>query len=163
MSVSAALVVCEDMRFEVSGKFMLIGGYTGNIAIDPSRGVITRLIFLFIMEFDISDALENVTFHVDLPGGVSRAEKANFPNFPDGTENARRIFRQVVFVDNQPPIPGPIIAKIKWDGGEHSVAAPSIVLTPTAATTPAPAAAPIAPSLLSEPPRSVRKKKAPPP
>ena len=128
MGTQATLSVCEDMRFESSGKLLLVGVYTADIGIATEEFVVQQLVFLFNIEFDYITEERHIISEVTLPGYAPRRHEFRLPAPPPRPERDRAFLRQVVLYQNEPVNPGRIDARVIIDGIETQVAAPWIVL-----------------------------------
>jgi hypothetical protein len=123
---NASLIVCEDLRFESTGKFMLVGGISGDITIDPAGGPINRLIFLFQVEYEAADTPKRVSFEVKLPGYAPHTEDKILSDTGAGMRTIL-ISRNTMTFNQVPPVAGTISARIVSGGQVIDLAAPWIV------------------------------------
>jgi hypothetical protein len=65
---NAMVIVSDDLRVEATGKYTIVGVYTGNIGIPSEPFVTSQLVFTFLIETDVSDPLSSLTVQVTLPG-----------------------------------------------------------------------------------------------
>lgn len=136
MSISATLLVCDDLRIEMGGKVFIIGMYTGNISIAAPEVPVWQLIFLFSVDMPLDELPNTVTFEVTLPGSDVDRHSFTIPEFAASPEHTRYYLRQMMRVQNKPLRPGRIEAKVLCDEREVRVSTPWIVVAPHNATAP---------------------------
>ena len=130
MSVSATLLICDDIRFENTGKMLIVGGYTSDIAIPQADFNVGQLLFLFSLDAPISDFPREVKFEVVFPGDELRENAVVLPPLENLEGRTRWYLRQILNFNNQALRPGRIFARVVCDGQETLVGAPWIVLVP---------------------------------
>jgi hypothetical protein len=125
---TACLVVADDLRIALTGKFDLHGIYAGDIVIRGEKLVANQLVFLWMLEADATDPFQSVTFEITLPA----AEPSRFslsvlapPPIPEGRTRLHLKQPQLI----QPAIlqPGRIQGKVIHEKGEIPVSGPWIV------------------------------------
>ena len=136
MISNATLFVCEDIRFEADGKFIVIGTYTRDISIVPGPYPVKRLLFLFNADGPLSSLPKKLEFEVTLPGAQPRRAEIQPPAFEDTPGRTRWYARGIVQFTNEILYPGQIFAKAISDGLETEVVAPWIVLNTAVANAP---------------------------
>ena len=121
----ASVIVCDDVRTEMTGKLIVIGVYTTDIAIFSDEQMSPQLQFLFYAECDHSDPFKSIKFEVQLPGEKPAfVETANLPPPPPITSGRSRSYiRQLLTVAPATLRPGKITARVVHDRGEIPVSA----------------------------------------
>lgn len=130
MGMNASMIICDDLRMEVTGKLFLIGVYPGNIGIPVEGSIAGQLMFFFSFDCPIEDTPANITFEIILPG--ERPEQAtvsvNRPE-PDG-KHTRWFMRQVIAVQGKTLRAGKILARVTADNAEVDISSPWIEIGP---------------------------------
>lgn len=139
-SWNATLLVCDDLLYSLTGKINLFGIYTGDIGVPLQMQATGQLVFLFLLEGDLSERPGRVTLEVSLPGESSPNRLDVGPlAVPAAAPGRTRWNLRLPFLVAQPVLrPGRIEAKIIHGKDEISVRGPWITLT-GAAPTPTPA------------------------
>jgi hypothetical protein len=132
MNIDATLMVCDDVRMEVNGKLILIGVYTGDIAIPADGSISPHLMFLFVAEGQLTRQPAEVTFELMLPGDEPRRTSIKLPAFVVPEGRTKWTVRQVLGLQNIVLHPGHATAKVICDGEETAISAPWIVVAPPA-------------------------------
>lgn len=130
MSRSATLMVCDDIRQEMSGKLIIIGVYTGDILILHDDFQIGQLIFFFTVDCDIKDTPRKTYFEVVLPDGETTSLTIDAPELIPDEQFTRWYIRQTLGIQNKSLRSGKIKAKVICDGEEIRMSAPAIVVPP---------------------------------
>jgi hypothetical protein len=122
---------------EVGGKFLIVGMYTGSIAIPEDLVVAPQLVFLFLMATGIEEQFKTLTVEVTLPETAPISQ--NIPLQPQDTDSpffqetkrlgAQRIIHRVPLFIPQPQLrPGKVLAKVIHEKGELlAIGSPFIV------------------------------------
>ena len=141
MTATATLLVCDDLRMEVTNKMLIVGGYTGDITINAEPFSVNTLHFMFQIDVPVADNPRTIVAEVTLPNDEPRQSSAELaPNLvvPEGRK--RWVFRQLVTFYRHNLRPGKISARVIVNDQEIDVPAPWIVLQPD--ITPDPNASP---------------------
>lgn len=131
MSPHATVLVCDDIRFELDWKILIVGLYTSDIGI-PFSPFVANLSFLFIVETDIKRPPTKISFEVTLP--EQNPVRHDFPVSPIPEMPGRTTFiiRQLVRVPGAVLIPGRIQTRVILNDAEEINAVSNwIVQNPT--------------------------------
>lgn len=139
VSRRASLLVADDARVSLNGKFDLAGVYTGDITILTDPTVAPQLVFLFFVETDLKEPFKTLAFEILLPGGapVRLPPMPIPPPAPAPAARTRQIFQWPQLVQSVLLRPGKIEAKVIHESGEIVVAGPWVTLASPPATGPA--------------------------
>jgi len=121
----ASVIVCDDVRFEVTGKLVIVGVYTADISIVSDEQPTPQLQFLFRAECDINDPFATIRFEVTLPGSEPIvAESKSLGPPPSVSAGRTRIsIYQLISVPGAVLRPGKILARVVHEKGEIPVSA----------------------------------------
>jgi len=138
MARQATLLVADEIYYNLHGKAILQGVYSGDltIPIDPSPAI--QLIFYFIMETDLADPFKRLAVEVTLPKNqpVRNPVLVMFPlPLPPGQGPPRLFYRHPLLIQSPMLHAGPIEAKVIHESGEIIIGAPAITLLPTSPPT----------------------------
>jgi hypothetical protein len=136
----ASVIVCDDVRFEITGKLVIVGAYTADIAIAADEQPTPQLQFLFRAECDINDPFTAIRFEVTLPGTEPViAESKNLGPPPGVSAGRTRIsVHQLISIPGAVLRPGKILARVVHEKGEIPVTATWITkVEPSPKTEPA--------------------------
>jgi hypothetical protein len=129
MARQASLLVADEIFFNLQGKAILHGIYTGDLVIATVPAALAQLIFFFNAETDLSTPFKSLAVQVTLP--ESQTVTHVIPIEPHAsqllTERTTLFIRYPMFLPNPILRPGRIVAKLVHDRGEISVSAPWIV------------------------------------
>jgi hypothetical protein len=131
----ATAIVCDDLLVSMNGKMTLLGVYTSDMGIPAEGHRLNQLIFLFIVEGDLSDPLKSLKVQVKLPSGSSaEAELPILENViaRQGDDRTRWIAKVPLALQAPIMSAGKIEARVIHDQGQIDVVLPWIVLTPPA-------------------------------
>lgn len=129
MSAHATLIVCDDIRFEANGKFIVIGGYTGDIAIAASRDYAPQMLFLFSVDSPLVGFPRRMEFSVTLPGHPPDISIHDVSDFVADPAIPRWTYRHIVHVRNRALYPGKIAARVICDTQVIDVFAPNVSIS----------------------------------
>ncbi len=132
MDRQVSVLVADDIRTEISGKFVIIGAYTQDIRIASDPFYAWQLWFLFEIESDIDDPFlylvlevtlpEQPTVSLHVPETTLRAWSQAAPG------RSRRKLTQPLVVHPAVVRPGRIIARMVHERGGTEAVAPWIAL-----------------------------------
>jgi hypothetical protein len=125
----ATVLVCDELLISLTGKFTLLGNYTGDISIPTAPATVPQLVFYFIIESDINDVYRSLTLQVALPESFPIVQLV--PIIPQmlTQPNRSRWTMRWPFLVSQPILnPGRIEAKVIHEKGEIIAGTPWIVL-----------------------------------
>ncbi len=128
---NAMALVCDDFRVEITGKYIIVGMYSGNIAIPAEPFRVNQLAFVFLIESDVSDPMSSLAIEVTLPGEPTQHMKVPLPTElrPEPLEGSTRWIHRVPMVINNPSLRvGPTVAKVIHDKGEIRVGGIPIIV-----------------------------------
>ena len=131
MAINATLIICDDIRIEITGKSIIIGMYTGNLSITEEPSVITKLMFLFNVDIPLPYIPTVVTVEVTIPGvpvPLREEVKVPPPAAPIGPEHTRWIFRHAIGMQNITARSGKIVARVWVDDQELEISSALIVV-----------------------------------
>lgn len=132
MTHNASLIVFDDLRIERGGKMILIGCYTGDIAIPKNPIPSINLACMFLLDINPHDLPQRVEVELKLPGKETIKEVCKFRDYSvlpqDRTE---WVFRHFLRVQDKDVPAGPIVASIIVDGEMNRLTAPSLVWNAT--------------------------------
>jgi hypothetical protein len=135
---NATVTVCEDLRFENTGKFIIVGGYTGDIAVFTEGMPLKQLMFLFQVEYRVSDTPIDITFEVKIPGQETKTDRTQIPDVKNVFKKEFWVFRHIIAAENIPPVLGAIDVRVLVGDHVIELVCPSIVqsilLTPSQPT-----------------------------
>jgi hypothetical protein len=126
----ATILVSDDFLVSLTGKFTIIGIYTGDIGIfsDPSPAL--QLVCLFIVECDIGDPFQKLTFEIQIPGEQEpRRISQTIITPPAIPGRSRWILRIPIPLTNVLLKPGQLRGKVIHEKGEIDVGGPWITLS----------------------------------
>jgi hypothetical protein len=138
---TAHVIVSDDLRVEISGKYVVVGMYTGNIAIMSNPHWVNQLVVTFLISTPVDKPFASLKLEVTLPElppatmDVALGPPENRPVAP--TEARLWMHRIPMFLHNQLLRPGPSRARVIYEDGEllaHGI--PLIVLAPQAFAVP---------------------------
>lgn len=128
MPRSAALLVADEIYYNLHGKAILQGIYHSDLTLNGPTAVVPQLIFFFMGESEMADPFRSVTVEVTLPGNepIRQQVPVVFPMPP--LPGRSRVFVRWPLLIGAPTLrPGRIDAKLIHDKGEIIVGAPWIV------------------------------------
>lgn len=135
MARQASLLVADEIYYNLYGKAILQGIYSGDLTIpvDPSSS--PQLIFYFMAETDLSEPFQSLAIEVILPGNQPIRNFVPVPP-PDFVRSVspgrtRAYYRHPLLIPAPVLRPGKIEAKIIHERGELIVGAPWIALNPS--------------------------------
>lgn len=136
MTIQATALVCDDVRFEVNGKYIVIGLYSGDILINQEPFTASQMFFIFLVEGEIStDQFKWLEFEVTFPGNEpTRVRHPGDPKWSDFTRNTVNQDRTrwwVKYPLRISPVvlrPGRVITKVIHDKGEIACTSAWVVL-----------------------------------
>jgi hypothetical protein len=140
MARQAALLVADEIYYNLVGKAILHGIYHSDLLIPTEPSIAPQLLFYFMMETDLSDSFKSLAVEVTLPGNapVRQPVPITFPIPTAQHEGRARLFYRHPMLIQAPTLrQGRIIVKVIHESGEIIVGAPWIGLlatTPSAAT-----------------------------
>lgn len=124
----ATLMIADDVHVDLTGKFMILGVYTGDIQIPVEPSTVPRLVFVFTIETDIKDPFRSMIVEVTLPGTSPAqwpVQLIQRPILPGHT----RIVLRLPFLVLMPVLrQGHIEAKVIHENGAIVVSSPWIVV-----------------------------------
>ena len=115
----AVVFICDEVLVSLTGKFNLLGMYTGDIAILAAEVPSPQLVFVFQIECDITDPYRLLIAQVTLPGEGPRQMPVPFmiPSpLPEG--RTRWVTRWPFLIPFPTLRPGRIEAKVIHEKGE---------------------------------------------
>jgi hypothetical protein len=125
----ATVLVCDELLISVTGKFTLLGNYTGDISIPTVPTIVPQLVFYFIIESDINDVYRSLSLQVALPKSPPIVQPLPIilqtPTQPD---RSRWTMRWPLLVSQPTLNPGRIETKVIHESGEIVAGTPWIVL-----------------------------------
>ncbi len=125
----ASLLVADDLLFAMNGKYNITGVYTGDILIAVDPTMLPQLVFLFLIETDVTEPFHSLTLEIKMPGSEPvRMPPVQIPPGPHIEGRTRQFLRWPQLVQNVRLSPGKIEAKVIHESGEIPVAGPWIVL-----------------------------------
>jgi hypothetical protein len=129
ISRHASVFVCDELLVSLSGKFNILGNFTGDISIPADPTPVAQLVFLFIIEADANDPFRSLAMQVTLPGSAPVTQQvpviAQVPVLPG---RPRWTMRWPLLI-NQPILrPGRVEAKVIHENGELIAGTPWIVM-----------------------------------
>lgn len=129
MSAQATLIVCDDVRLEMTGKAIIVGMYTTDIVIPAPEITVSHLYFLYIYECPIEERPTKLAIELTLPGERPILWDAHPGVGTVALPEERRwlIYRQIVPVFGGVLRPGRIETRITTDRGDIDIRAPWIV------------------------------------
>jgi hypothetical protein len=140
----ATLLVADDARIALTGKFDISGIYTSDIMILTDPTVAPQLVFLFLVETDLSEPFKSLVIEIKLPGSdpIRLPPLVIPPIGPAPSGRTRQLYRWPQLVQSALLRPGKIEAKIIHESGEIVIGGPWISLVTPSAPIPAPTPAP---------------------
>lgn len=126
----AAVLVCDDAFVSLNGKITLSGIYTADIAIPAPQITVGQLVFLFVIESDVSDPYQIINLHISLPG--EKPVQVSVPtaqNAPMTAERTKLTIKWPVLVPQPVLRPGEIKTKLIHERGEMEIGAAWITHT----------------------------------
>lgn len=119
---TAHVIVSDDLRIEVGGKYLIVGMYTGTIGIPTVPFAVGRLVFTFLIASPIDKRPSSLKLEVTLP--ESEPVTLDVPVEVSGAitpppEAKRWIFRIPLFAHNINLRPGAARARVLFDGKEE--------------------------------------------
>jgi hypothetical protein len=124
----ASVLICDELLFSLTGKFNLLGNYTGDIAIPSDPNTALQLVFYFIVETDVSDPFQLLTFQVTLPKSEPVVQVVPVPPLlPPPPDRPRWTLRWPLLIPQPVLRPGKIEAKVIHEKGELIAGTPWIV------------------------------------
>lgn len=129
----AALLICDELLFSLTGKMTIAGLYTGDIGIGSERQIIPQLIFLFVVEGDLDEPIQSAVLEVALPKVEVKRRPLPGVSPPAATPGRTKWKMLLPFPMSQVELHlGKIEAKVIYDKGEIVATAPWIVQLPQA-------------------------------
>ncbi len=128
------LLVADEIYYNLHGKAILQGIYSGDLGIPTDPSPAPQLLFFFMMETDLTDPFKSLAVEVTLPGSppVRNQVFVTFPVPLAAHEGRSRLFYRHPLLIQRPMLrPGRIEAKVIHESGEIIVGAPWIALPPT--------------------------------
>lgn len=133
MSRQAALLVADEIYYNLYGKAILQGIYHSDLVIPINPSTAPQLLFYFMMETDVADPFRSLAVEITLPGNppVRNQVLVTFPIPPAAVQERTRLFYRHPLLIQAPILrPGHIEAKVIHEGGEISVGSPWITPVP---------------------------------
>jgi hypothetical protein len=125
----ATVLICDEILISLTGKFTLLGNYTGDISIPTAPTVVPQLVFYFVIESDITDVYRSLSLQVTLPETSPTVQLIPvIPHIPAQPGRSRWTMRWPLLIPQPSLSPGPIEAKVIHENGELIAGAPWIVL-----------------------------------
>lgn len=129
-SWNANLLICDDLMFSLSGKMTAIGIYTGDIGIPTSEHRTGQLIFMFMLQGDLTEQpTEPMVLEVTFPGEQPHSMTLPPPVFGQNFEGSGRTkwFQRTPFmIQNVILRPGQIKTRIRYGKLELNPGSPWI-------------------------------------
>jgi hypothetical protein len=126
----ATLLVSDDFLVSLSGKFTILGIYTGDIGINNEVGITPQLVFLFVIECDLDDPFRSIILEISLPGERA-ARRFPYPILAQPQTSPGRTrwtLRIPIPITNVTLNAGQIKAKVIHDKGTIEIIGPWISL-----------------------------------
>ena len=129
MARQAMLLVADEIFFNLTGKAILNGIYTGNLLIGPATGFVPQLVFFFMVETDLSDPFRSLQAEVTFPESapITSTVPVTWPIPLSPVDRTKFSVRWPMLLQNLTLRPGKINAKLIHESGEIIVSAPWIV------------------------------------
>ena len=133
MARQASLLVADDILFNLQGKAILQGIYTGDLVIAANPSPLAQLIFFFLAETDVSDPFKSLSAQVTFPESepMTNHIPIQWPITLPPLERTKIFVRFPMLISGPILRPGRIIAKLIHESGEIAVSAPGILLAPS--------------------------------
>jgi hypothetical protein len=128
MTANATLLVCDDVRFETGGKLLVIGAYSGDIAIPADPSQVSQLVFVISVDIPIDETPSSITTEIQLPGAEPSISTNNLIRPEAGEGRSTFMYRQIMGVKDPILKPGRIYAKVSFGEREIEMATPWIVM-----------------------------------
>lgn len=127
----ASVFICDEILISLTGKYNILGNYTGDIAIPSEPAPAAQLVFLFVIETDVKDLYQSLALQVTLPGSppIKQAIPV-IPQIPLLPDRPRWSMRWPLLIPQPLLRPGRIEAKVIHESGELTAGTPWIVLAP---------------------------------
>jgi hypothetical protein len=125
----ATVLVCDEILISLTGKFNLLGNYTGDITIQTDPTAVAQLIFYFIIETDVSDLYRSLSVQVTLPESAPITQVVPLLVIAPQPNRSRWTTRYPLLIRNPSLRPGRIEAKVIHDTGEMILNAPWITMS----------------------------------
>lgn len=120
MQPLASAIVCDEVRFEVTGKPFIIGVYPHDMVFQSLPATVPQLTIIATLFSDIKKPIRKFTVYADWPGGEFSQDfelpELPSPAFPDATRFEATV--ATVIRPVQVKEPGILTVKIKYEGGE---------------------------------------------
>jgi len=132
MARQASLLVADEILFNLQGKAVLQGVYTGDLVITANPTPLAQLVFFFLAETDISDPFRSLSAQVTLPESapVTTQVPIQWPAPFLPSERTKIFVKWPMLISGPSLRPGRINAKLIHENGEIAVGAPWIIQTP---------------------------------
>jgi hypothetical protein len=115
----ASVFVCDEVLVSLTGKFNVLGMYTGDIAIFGGEAPSPQLVFVFQIECDLTDPYRLLIAQVTLPGEGPRQMPVPFAIPSPSPESRTRWITRWPFLVPIPTLrPGRVEAKVIHERGE---------------------------------------------
>ena len=126
-----SVLVADDALYNLTGKLFLQGVYVTEIIIPSDPANVPQLVFMFLIETDITDPFKSLTLQVTLPG--ESPVNSFIPILPGASQilppgRTKIHYRWPLIVQMPVLRQGKIDAKIIHESGELGANAPWIVL-----------------------------------
>jgi hypothetical protein len=114
-SWNASLLVCDDLLYSLAGKLTLLGVYTGDISIPAPTWTVGQLVFLFLMNGDLTERpTQPLDLEVTLPGSAPQTMVFPTSFAPSPASGRTKWFLRTPFLlQNVILRPGRIAANVK--------------------------------------------------
>lgn len=132
MTRQASLLVADEILFNLHGKAVLQGIYTGDLVIAANPSPLAQLIFFFLAETDAANPFKSLSAQVTFPESepVTSQIPIQWPiTFP--TERTKIFVRFPMLISGPVLRPGRILAKLIHESGEIAVSGPRIIPAPS--------------------------------
>ena len=126
---NVSVIMCDDLRLEVSGKIIIVGMYPSNIVMPTAELVVPQLQFFFTVDFPRDAVPQRLSYEVELPGEQPQRSDVPvvLPVFQEG--HTRWMGRHALTVTSPTLRPGKIQASVITDKGVFPAVAGWVVTT----------------------------------
>jgi hypothetical protein len=124
------VLVSDDLLASFSGKFNVIGIYTGDIIIFAEPSHVIQLVVLFVIECSLDDPFRSIILEVSLPGEPEpRHMSVPLVSPPQSRPGRTRWILRLPFALNNILLrPGQIRTKVIHEKGEMDLGGPWVIL-----------------------------------
>ena len=133
--MNASVIVCDDIRIEITGKLVLVGVYPGNLSIPQDNMQIPQLQFFFSADFPLDDVPKRLSFEVTLPGQETQKSEMDLAAPIAEPHHTRWQIRHVLGIAGPVLKTGKVDIRVVADGNECPISSPWVVLAPAAEPT----------------------------